>query len=828
MVTQVVDIKNSRPWVRFTLFALVVAFGAPKAADRYYETPAYVGKILDWPTSPLVLVDPRRQHMLLANPESLPPIAALAQPSLTIGGIRINLRNNARHGSRLYRSLQLIRLDSGQTTPVALPPKARIGVPVWAPSGTRYAFTMVQDNGVELWIGEPDSGRVQRILGPQLNATRGSAFSWMPDSERIVCRLLPAQRGPAPPAADANTTPLIRDSAHTDSAPHGADPNPGLSTAEITLRAYYMGAQLATVDVRTGRVVPVGLPGVFDFVQPSPDDAFLLVSQAAQPSPSSSAQSTRATLVVTIWDASGRPVRELSSPIDSTPAASTGSLARRARAHGWRHGAPATLVWVESSGDLAATKAAADRIMVLAAPFTAAPMELLRLEYRFAGISWLERGNLALVKEFVPQKRLLRTWLVDAGVDHKPPRLIWERDVDDRNGGAGRPLIASDGSVSAVVIGDGTSIYLSGDGAGANGLRPFLDRLSLRDLRSERIWQSAPNSFEKVVALLSADGPTVLVRHESELAPANYYIRELAGPRAPADDTKRWITHRTAPGLPLRGVENRLLKYQRADGLELSATLYLPASYEPGQLLPMVFSAYPRNFSNRRAVRQFAYSPHRHRQLQGITSLWFLTRGYAVLDPVAMPVIGETGNETFVKQVVDDARAAVEAVVELGIADQQRIGIIGHSYGAFLVANLLAHTDLFAAGIAMSGAYNRTLTPFGFQTERRTLWEAPDTYLAMSPFLHADRINTPLLLVHGALDNNFGTRTEQSERLYRAIVAHSGRARLVVLPFEGHTIRARESVAHVLAESFEWFDEHVKKRKLGPDAGKALRLGAQR
>ena len=465
--------------------------------------------------------------------------------------------------------------------------------------------------------------------------------------------------------------------------------------------------------------------------------------------------------------------------------------------------------------------------MVLAAPFSAAPLELLRLKHRYAGVSWLERGNLALIKEFAPQQRLRRTWLVDAGVDPKPPRLVWERDVDDRYGDAGQPLLAGGGSAGAVVVGEGTVIYLSGEGASANGLRPFLDRLSLHDLHSERIWQARPNSFEKVVALLSTDGPTVLVRHESEQAPTNYYVRDLADLRDPADatalvaDSKRWITHRIAPGLPLRGIENRLLKYRRADGLELSATLYLPAGYEPGRPLPIVFSAYPHNFLNRNVARQIAYSPHRHRRLQGITSLWFLTRGYAVLDPVSIPVIGESGNETFVEQVVAAARAAVDAVVELGIADRQRIGIIGHSYGAFLVANLLAHTDLFAAGIAISGAYNRTLTPFGFQTERRTFWEAPDTYLAMSPFLHADQINAPLLLVHGASDNNFGTRAEQSERLFRAIAAHSGRARLVVLPFEGHTIRARESVAHVLTESFEWFDEHVKRRKFSPDTREA-------
>jgi dipeptidyl aminopeptidase/acylaminoacyl peptidase len=261
-------------------------------------------------------------------------------------------------------------------------------------------------------------------------------------------------------------------------------------------------------------------------------------------------------------------------------------------------------------------------------------------------------------------------------------------------------------------------------------------------------------------------------------------------------------------------MKKELVKYTRADGVALSGTLYLPSGYKARTRLPLIIWAYPLEYSDPGTAGQIRGSPNEFTFFRGVTPLFFITQGYAVLMDATMPVVGdpETMNNTFVEQIVSSAKAAIDKLDSMGVADPQRALVSGHSYGAFMTANLLAHSDLFAAGIARSGAYNRTLTPFGFQSERRSFWEAPDLYMKVSPFTYANKINEPILLIHGEADNNAGTHTIQSERLFQAIKGHGGTARLVLLPHESHGYAARESVLHVLAEMFEWADEYVKNK----------------
>jgi len=175
--------------------------------------------------------------------------------------------------------------------------------------------------------------------------------------------------------------------------------------------------------------------------------------------------------------------------------------------------------------------------------------------------------------------------------------------------------------------------------------------------------------------------------------------------------------------------------------------------------------------------------------------------------------VGVEPNDTFVEQLVSSAEAAVNAVVERGVVDPEKIAVGGHSYGGFMTAHLLAHTKLFKAGLARSGAYNRTLTPFGFQGEERTFWEATPTYIRLSPFAHAKKIaenKRPLLLIHGENDENSGTHPMQSERLYNAVKGMGGIIRLVKLPFERHGYRARQSIMHALYEQDMWLQTYVE------------------
>jgi dipeptidyl aminopeptidase/acylaminoacyl peptidase len=434
------------------------------------------------------------------------------------------------------------------------------------------------------------------------------------------------------------------------------------------------------------------------------------------------------------------------------------------------------------------------------APFTSAPSELIRLKARLAGLEWGERGDLAVVREYERDRRWTRTWLVDPS---KPAeaRLIFDLNSNDRyrDPGSFQSKLLPNGHTALRQM-DG-SLFLVGMGATPEGDRPFLDRFDPTTLKAERRFQSGASSFEATVALLP--GGRFITRRESPSDAPNYLLHGA--------ETKA-LTAFADPLPELRKIQKRLVKYTRPDGVALSFTMYLPPDYKAGERRPAVVWAYPMEFTDASTAGQVSGSANRFTSLGGISHLFFLLSGYVVLDNATMPVVGDpkTVNDTFLDQVVASAKAAIDKADELGVIDPKRVGVGGHSYGAFMTANLLAHSNLFKAGIARSGAYNRTLTPFGFQSERRTLWEAPDMYLKVSPFMAANQFNAPILLIHGEADNNQGTFPIQSERLYSALKGNGQTVRYVTLPLESHGYQARESVEHTLWEMLRWFDRHLK------------------
>ena len=453
--------------------------------------------------------------------------------------------------------------------------------------------------------------------------------------------------------------------------------------------------------------------------------------------------------------------------------------------------------------------------MVLEAPFSGEGTELIRTEHRLGSgafgfgspVLWGENGSTALVYEFDWPTRSTRTWILDTATPDAEPRLLWDRSTDDWYGDPGDPLMTLDAAGHRVVRQDGDHMFLVGEGGSPEGDRPFLDRLDLESLETTRLFRSDANSYEQVVALLDEQGREVITRWETEVDPPNYFRIRTDG------DRRQALTQFPHPQPQLAGITKEKIYYERADGIPLSGELYLPADYEPGQRLPVLLWAYPREFADEDGAGQVRGSAHRFTTISGASHLLLVTQGYAVLDDASMPIVGGfTANDTYVEQLVANGRAAVDKLVEMGVADRDRIGIAGHSYGAFMTANMLAHSDDFAAGIARSGAYNRSLTPFGFQYERRTFWEAPEVYFQMSAFMHADAINEPVLLTHGIEDNNSGTFPIQSERLYHALKGLGGTARLVMLPHESHGYRARESVFHTVWEMFEWMRRFVKEK----------------
>jgi dipeptidyl aminopeptidase/acylaminoacyl peptidase len=471
----------------------------------------------------------------------------------------------------------------------------------------------------------------------------------------------------------------------------------------------------------------------------------------------------------------------------------------------WRPQQPATLVWVEAldGGDPRAEVEHRDRVLTLAAPFSGQARQIARTQLRYAGLLWLE-GGLAFISDSERTTRQRRTFVFDPDQPTTPWRLVWDRVTEDAYADPGSPVFQPRPGGSAIAQ-TGDYIYLSGTGASPDGDRPFLDRMNLRTLQTERLWQSAADEYETFMALVDPEARRIVTRHETAVAPPNYYVRDVRS------GTRTALTSFEDPAPQMRGITRQLVVYEREDGVPLNGTLYLPADHRPGQRLPVVIWAYPREFVSADVAGQVRASDSRFTTVGGSSHLFFLTQGYAVFDGPSMPIIGgDTANNRYVEQLVMSARAAVDKVVDMGVADRDRIGVGGHSYGAFMTANLLAHSNLFRAGIARSGAYNRTLTPFGFQAEQRTFWEAPEIYAGMSPFYFAHQIRDPILFIHGEADNNSGTFPIQSERMYAAVMGHGGTTRLVMLPHESHGYAARESVMHALAEMIEWFDRFVK------------------
>lgn len=791
--------------------------GVVKGNEPYRRPPEAIARLVEAPTTPGVSMSPLRTHMVLIDRASMPPVSDLAAPMLRLAGDRIDPSTNGPHGPRVWTGMSLRTLDDDRARRLDLPADADLSMPAWSPDGRLFAFTNTTPQGIELWVGEAESAGVRRLTGPVLNAAYAAPMRWMPDSSRILVLTVDPARGPAPVRPAAPNGPVTQESAGK-TAQVRTFQDLLQDAHDEALFEHYMTSVPAYVDVKTGAMSPIGAPALYSMMSPSPDGRFLLVSRTVKPY-SYIVPAGLFPEVVEVWDAAtGKPVREIARvplreeiPIQGVQTGPRSFSWRDLPGPGSPATAAATLVWLEAldGGDPRTKAPHRDRIMLLDAPFEGEAREAMRLEHRFRSLSWIDQPGFAMVSEFDRDRRWVRMWL--ANIDSEQDvshRVMWDMSVNDRYNAKGSPLTRPLPSGRSVVRVNKGSILLAGQGATPEGDRPFLDRMNLSDFSTTRLWRNEDESLESVVDILDDEGTRVMTRRETPTQPANFFVRNLAG------GTMDPITSFPDPQPELRGVKKQLVKYKRADGVELSATVYTPPGYDPARdgPLPLFVWAYPLEFNDAGTAGQVSGSPRTFTRLGGASHLFLVMAGYAVMHDATMPIVGdpETMNDTFVEQIAASAKAAIDQAVAMGIATPDRVAVGGHSYGAFMTANLLAHTDLFRAGIARSGAYNRTLTPFGFQGERRTFWEAPDTYARLSPFNAANKINEPILLIHGMLDANPGTFPMQSERLFSAIKGHGGTVRLVELPYEDHGYAARESVLHTLAEMVDWLDRHVK------------------
>ncbi len=788
---------------RISAASLACVLCATLAAQEPYKLPPRViVDILDTPPLPVASVSPDRQWMLLLEQRSMPTIAELAQPMLRLAGNRINPRTTGPQLPGPITGLVLKRVADGSERRIAVPAPAALSFISWSPDSRTIAFVQTRDSGLALWVADAATGQTRSLTSAVLNATSGSPCQWMPGASKLLCEFIPDDRGPAPVAPQTPVGPTTQET-RGRAAPAPTYEDLLKNANDEQQFDYYFTAQLALVDVATGARTPLGKPAIFGNVDVAPGGEYVLVSRTVRPY-SYLVPDALFPKSIEIWNARGDVVRSLAQ-VPTGEGIPIRGVRPGPRAISWQPGVPATLVWAEAldEGDPKNRVVHQDRIVRLTAPFTDTPLAMLQLEKRYAGIVW-DSAGLALLNEFDRERRWVKTWLVDTH-RNAGPVLLWDRSVEDRYADPGTPLLRGGSQRSLIRSGDW--IYLVGAGASPQGERPFLDRVNLVTKKTERLWRADTVHYESVVALLDDAGRSFVTRRESRTEPPNYFVHN-------SRTTLRALTAFKDPAPQLTGIQKRLVTYTREDGVPLSGTLYLPPGYTPGTRLPVVMWAYPTEFASATAAGQVSAAPNRFNIIRGPSHLFFLTQGYAVFDDPKMPIIGgDTANNHYVEQLVMNARAAVKAVVDAGVADPDRIGVGGHSYGAFMTANLLAHSDLFRAGIARSGAYNRTLTPFGFQNEERTFWQARDVYLRMSPFVYADSINEPILMTHGEADNNSGTFPINSERLFAAIKGLGGTARLVMLPNEAHGYVGRESVLHTLAEMIEWFDRYVKNAK---------------
>ena len=783
--------------------ALLLTVQVGLAQQGYKKPPKEVLDILNAPVTPGISVSPTRDNIILTTSLRYPPLADLAQPMLRLAGRRINPATNSPHRYQYSVALTLRRVADGSEVKIDVPPGAKISGVEWSDDGKHFAFLNGAAHRVELWVGDAATGKVRNLKGLSINSVMPSALTWMPDNRTLLVQLVPPTRGAAPP------TPLVPTEPNTQES--SGRPGP-VRTYEDLLRSphderlyeYYATSQLALVDAATGRTTSLGQPGIYQSVDPSPDGHHLLVTRIHRPF-SYLFPDTAFPKDIEVWDTKGKLVYKVASlPLaDQVP---IGGVITGPRSVRWRPDEPATLVWVRAldNGDPKKKVPHRDAVVMLKAPFTGQPSELFKTEQRFTSMIWGERDAVVLISDFDRDKRWTRTFLINANKPDVAAKLLWSRNDQDRYKDPGTPAMRVVNS-QRVMVQNGDWIYLVGNGASPEGDRPFLDRFNLQTVKAERIFRSEANNFESVTALVTADGTQFITRRESPTEAPNYFVRSSTG-------QSRALTQFTDPTPQLRGIKKQLVTYKRADGVPCSFTLYLPPDYKEGTRLPTVVWAYPLEFNDADTAGQVTGSTQKATSIGGSSHLFFLLEGYAVLDNATMPVVGspETVNNTYVEQIVMSAKAAIDKATEMGVTDPDRVGVGGHSYGAFMTANLLAHSDLFRAGIARSGAYNRTLTPFGFQNERRTIWEAPELYLKVSPFMFASKINEPMLMIHGEADDNSGTFPIQSERMYQAIKGQGGTVRLVMLPHEAHGYAGRESIEHVLFEMISWFDKYVK------------------
>lgn len=812
----------------FLMLSSAVGSAQAQTNLKYQEPPKTIVELVDATPTPAVSLSPagkaaKTRWMLIEQLSGFPSIIDLAQPELRLAGLRFNPRTNGPSRGRYIVSLKLKALPNGKEIAVTdLPEQPKIRFADWSPDGRKISFVNISnakdDPGLSLWIIDVATARARRLVGIALNGIFGQPCEWLSDSESLICKTIPLMRGPVPARSEVPAGPVIQE-------------NLGRITPAATYEDllknpedegsfdYYATSQVALIRL-DGTSIVIGKPNVVVSATASPDGNYFLLSERHHPYSYLLPFEMFPERVSVVNRKNGSSKQLADIPLQDSIPNIHDAVPAGAREYQWRSDTPATVFWVEAGdeGDPRKEVAVRDRLFVMDAPFDSAPRKLAELPVRYGRVAWAE-DHIALVEErrWKDRKRII---LSIAPSSATPPVKLFEGSFEDRYNDPGEPLEEMNQAGKPVLqtTPDDRSVFFRGQGASTEGDKPFISVMNLANGDTKRLWQSAAPYYEMPRAVLDPGTLAILVRRESPEQSPNYYIWRSGS--QPIEQVTFFANPYGQAALP----KKQVLKYKRSDGVDLSANLYVPPGYKAQDgPLPTLVEAYPTEYKTKAAAGQITGSPYQFVFLYWGSPVPFVTQGYAVLENASIPIVGEgklEPNDTYVEQLVASAKAAIDEGARLGVVDRNRAAVMGHSYGAFMTVNLLAHSDLFKAGIARSGAYNRTLTPFGFQNEDRTYWQAPDIYYQMSPFMHADQIKTPLLLIHGEADNNSGTFPIQSERLFSALKGQGATVRFVLLPLESHGYAARESVLHMFWEMNNWLETYVKNRPLASSAAR--------
>jgi dipeptidyl aminopeptidase/acylaminoacyl peptidase len=781
---------------------------------KYQIPPRDLAAVVDAPASPTVQLDPSGQYILFLTRSENPTIEDLSAEMLRLAGLRIDPRINAPSRSSYSVDLELMVMK-GQVHKkfTGMPNPMRILQVSWAPDSRGFAFLQIGDNGLYLWYADLASMSAKQLLKNPVNGLLGSTLTWLPTSDALICKIIPENRGPRPVFSTVPAGPVVQETSGNKAA---------VRTNQDMLTGYndevlfdFLGKSRIVLVRLDGSVRDLLKTDMYTRLDLSPDGNYILTSRLTKP---------YSYLVgygdfpaqMEIYNLQGEKMADVyKQPLMENVPTGYDATSPGPRNFQWRDDKPSSLYWVEAldGGDPKKQVEYRDQVYRLDPPFTGKAVPQLKTKLRFSGITWA-RADLAVIRQGSSKTKQQIVSFFDPSAPEKEPQVIWDRSTEDKYKDPGTFVMSNTHGKSVILIaGKGKTMFLTGNGASPEGDRPFLDKFDIATRTTTRIWQSEAPYLESVNRILDPEKLVVLLTRQSVEEPINYYLRDLKSKKPSLVK----ITDFKNPYPFMQGVKKERITYMRKDGVQLTATLYTPAGWkkEDGPL-PTLMWAYPVEYKSKDAAGQVSGSPYTFTRLSPSSAVPFVTQGYAILDNAAFPIIGEGENEpndTFIEQLVANAQAAIDKAVEMGVTDPKRVAVGGHSYGAFMTANLLAHCNLFAAGIARSGAYNRSLTPFGFQSEPRTYWEATDLYNKMSPFNYADKVKTPILMIHGIADNNQGTFPIQSERFYAALKGHGATARLVLLPLESHGYAARESLLHMLWEMNTWMDKYVKNKK---------------